>query len=292
MRTEVSLGPPLVAGLGVTFFALLDAAMKVILQSYPLMQATTMRYGTGAAFATIIYLVYSAQVPSLAALGRNAVRALIVVGTALCFFVAIRRLPLAEAVALTFLSPLFMALLGRLILRETASRLVLCAALVGFCGVVIIALGQQRGDAGGLDLIGIVAALGNAILYAFSMILMRRQTAHDSIFTIVFLSNCIAFFVVAPTGIWTWQPVAATHWLLAAIVGLVGTCGHFCLAWAYARGQAAQLGVMEYSAFVWAIILGYYFFGETPSGWTLAGATLIIGSCLIATLNKAGGRKI
>jgi S-adenosylmethionine uptake transporter len=279
--------PVLMSGLGVAFLSLLDAAMKEITHSYPLMQAITIRYGMGTFFAGLIYFLFWRKLPSRDAVRRNALRAVFVVGTAVCFFTAINRLPLVEAVALTFLAPLLMAFLGRVILKETVSLNALVATLVGFCGVAVIARGDGMVGGEGTDLIGLMAALGCAFFYALSMVLMRQQSAHDSVFTIVFLANCMAFLIVLPVGLWNWQPVAPSHWMLGLLVGLFGTCGHFCLAWAYARGHAARLGVMEYTAFVWAMILGYYFFAEVPSVWTFSGAALIIAACLFATFGSS-----
>jgi drug/metabolite transporter (DMT)-like permease len=288
MRNETTLRPILIAGLGVTFLSFLDAAMKVISETYPLMQAVTMRYGAGAVFAVLIYVILGGGRPSLAAVRRNAARAIIVLGTAACFFTAIARLPLVEAITLTFLAPLLMALLGRVILKEPVAMRALIAILVGFTGVIVIARGQEAGQSHSFDLIGLLAALGCAFFYALSMVLMRQQTSQDSTLTIVLLSNCLAFLFVLPTSLWTWQPVPLTHWLITAAVGFFGTCGHLCLAWAYARSHAARLSVMEYVAFIWAMIFGYFIFAEIPTSWTLAGATLIMAACLFATFSQPG----
>jgi len=285
MRNETSLRPLLMSGLGVTFLAFLDASMKVISETYPLMQAVTMRYGSGALFAALIYFCFGGGRPSLAAVKRNALRALIVLATAACFFTAIARLPLVEAITLTFLAPLLMALLGRVILKEPVALKALVAILIGFAGVMVIARGQEVGQSHSFDIIGLLAALGCAFFYALSMVLMRQQTALDSTITIVFLSNGLALLFVLPIGLWDWRPVAPMHWLITAAVGLFGTCGHLCLAWAYARGHAGRLGIMEYTAFVWAMIFGYFIFAEIPTGWTLAGAALIMAACLFATFN-------
>ena len=287
MRNEASSIPVLMSGMGVGFLSLLDAAMKEITHSYPLMQAVTIRYGTGAFFAALVYALFARKMPSWEAIRRNGLRAVIVVGTALCFFTAIKRLPLVEAVALTFLAPILMVILARVILKESVSAAALAATLLGFCGVAVIARGDVMAGGAGIDVIGLLAALGCAFFYALSMVLMRQQSAHDSVFTIVFLSNCMAFLIVLPGGVWNWQPVSPAHWMLALLVGLAGTCGHFCLAWAYARGHAGRLGVMEYTAFVWAMLLGYYFFAEVPSAWTFAGAGLIVTACLYATFGSA-----
>lgn len=286
MKNEASFRPVLMSGLGVTFLCFLDATMKVISSTYPLMQTLTMRYGAGAFFAVLIYLAFGSGWPSLAAVRRNGLRAVIVLATAACFFTAISRLPLVEAITLTFLAPLLMALLGRLILKEPVAMQALIGILVGFVGVVVIARGQEVNQAHNFDLVGLLAALGCAFLYALSMVLMRQQSTQDSMLTIVVLSNCLAFLFILPAGLWHWQPVTLEHWMMTAAVGLFGTLGHLCLAWAYARGHAARLGIMEYTAFIWAMIFGYYIFAEVPTNWTLAGAVLIMAACLFATFSK------
>ncbi|MFT4128683.1 DMT family transporter [Labrys sp. (in: a-proteobacteria)] len=290
MRNEASLRPILMSGLGVTFLAFLDTGMKVISTTYPLMQAITMRYGAGAVIALAIYLLFAKGWPSPAAFRRNGLRAVVVLATAACFFTAISRLPLVEAITLTFLAPLLMALLGRIILKEPIAVRALVAILVGFAGVLVIARGQEASQAHAFDVIGLLAALGCAFFYALSMVLMRQQSSQDSTLTIVMLSNCFAFLFVLPAGLWQWQPVTLEHWAITATVGLFGTFGHLCLAWAYARGHAARLGIMEYTAFVWAMIFGYYLFAEVPTNWTLAGATLIMAACLFATFSAPRAR--
>lgn len=280
----------MMAGLGVTFFAFLDATTKVFAAGYPLLEIVGLRYGAGAIFAALIYLVYGDGIPSLAAIRRNLPRSAIVLCTACCFFTAIVRLPLVEAITLTFLAPLLMALLGRLILKEPVGLRALIGIFVGLAGVIVIARGQAVGAAAAtgrsFDLIGLLAALGCAFSYALGMVLMRQQTARDSLPTIVLLTNTGTFLLAMPIGLWQWQPILPSHWLLILMSGFFGTCAHLCMAWAYARAPAGRLGILEYSAFIWAILFGFYIFGEIPSTWTLAGAALIMLACIYASLGR------
>ncbi|MDQ0392628.1 DMT family transporter [Labrys monachus] len=287
MKTEASFHPVLMAGLGVTFFSFLDAVMKVITAAYPLTQAVALRYGSGTLFAVLAYLLFGDGWPKPAALRRNFLRAVIALCTAACFFTAIARLPLVEAITLTFLSPLLMALLGRLILKEPVAPRALVGILVGFAGVVVIVHGGETGAGRDFDLLGIAAALGCALFYALSMVLMRQQSAQDSIMTIVLLSNGFAFLLVMPASAWQWQPVSLSHWLMIGMAGIFGTAGNLCMAWAYARAPAGRLGIMEYSAFIWAMFFGYCIFAEIPTAWTLAGAALILAACIAATFGRA-----
>jgi S-adenosylmethionine uptake transporter len=80
-----------------------------------------------------------------------------------------------------------------------------------------------------------------------------------------------------PDGQWHWIGVAA----------VLSTAGTLLFAWAYARGEASYLAVTEYSAFLWASALGWIVFSEKVTGFTIAGAALIVGGCLIASRRRA-----
>jgi S-adenosylmethionine uptake transporter len=286
MRTEASIRPVLVAGLGVALLSVMDAVMKVVSAAYPISEVVGLRYLAGAIFASLAFAVLRGEWPSRDAVRRNLVRAVIVLCTATCFFTAIARLPLVEAITLTFLAPLLMAVLGFFILREPVSPRTLIGIGLGLVGVAVIAHGQQVDETKHFDLIGLAAALGCAFFYALSMVLMRQQSAKDSTITIVALSNVFALVLITPLMLWTWQPPTTPHLLVFTAAGLLGTLGHLCMAWAYSRAHAGRLGLLEYTAFVWAMIFGYFVFTEIPTTWTLGGATLIMVACLFALLRR------
>jgi S-adenosylmethionine uptake transporter len=84
-------------------------------------------------------------------------------------------------------------------------------------------------------------------------------------------------------GLPAWPGV---HWGWIAIACTMSTSGTLLFAWAYARGEASYLAVTEYSAFLWAAALGWLVFREGVSGYTLAGAGLIVGGCVVAAKRK------
>jgi S-adenosylmethionine uptake transporter len=77
------------------------------------------------------------------------------------------------------------------------------------------------------------------------------------------------------------------QWPWVIVAALLSTSGTLLYGWAYARGEASYLAVTEYSAFLWASALGWLVFHEGVSIYTLAGALLIVGGCLIAVRRKA-----
>ena len=78
--------------------------------------------------------------------------------------------------------------------------------------------------------------------------------------------------------------ITLTHYL--AVAAILSTSGTLLFAWAYARGPASYLAVTEYSGFLWASVLGWLIFRERVSFYTLAGAVLIVGGCLVAARGK------
>jgi drug/metabolite transporter (DMT)-like permease len=287
MTTEETFRPVLAAGMGVFVLSLMDAVMKFVSAAYPIGQVVGLRYGSGALFAILAFAAMRAPAPGFDAVIRNLKRAVIVLCTATCFFTAIARLPLAQAIALTFLAPLLMALLGRLILKEPVAPRALIGIVIGLIGVAVIAEVEPQGKTGNaLDPLGLAAALACAFFYALSMVLMRQQSAKDSTITIVTLSNLFALLLAVPVMAWQWQPVRPAHAAIFALAGFLGTCGHLCLAWAYARAHAGRLGVLEYTAFLWASLLGFVFFSEIPTFGTIAGAGLIMVACAFAALSR------
>jgi S-adenosylmethionine uptake transporter len=276
----------MMAALGVAILSCMDATMKEVSAAYPIGQVVGLRYASGAFFALLAFLLLGGARPTFDAVKRNLVRAVVMLLTAVTFFTAIARLPLAVAIALTFMAPLLMALLGRLILKEPIAPRALGAIAVGFLGVVVIARGQQVSQAESFDPLGISAALACAFFYALSLVLMRKQSAKDSALTIVTLSNILALILMAPVVAVQWQPPTMGHLGAFALAGFLGTCGHLCMAWAYSRAHAGKLGIMEYTAFLWGALLGYAFFAEVPTVWTFGGAAMIILACLLTAFTR------
>lgn len=276
--------PFLTTGLGVALLCGLDAIVKGLAEAYGVGETVTLRYLAGGFWSVVVWFAWGAPRPTRASLKANAFRAGVVILTALTFFYALSRLPLAETITLSFTSPIFMALLGRAILGEHVPRSVTLGIALGFAGVLVIfAARAAPGSDGAAALDGVMAALASAFFYALSMVLLRKQTAHDPIVTIIMLQNVIAFGFAIPIGAATWTMVPAVRDLaLALLAGALGTLGHLAMAWGYARAEAARLGALEYTAFLWASLLGWAVFDETPGGWVFAGGALIVAGAALA----------
>ncbi|MCS0494854.1 DMT family transporter [Ancylobacter sp. MQZ15Z-1] len=282
-----SVAPALMAVAGIGLLSIMDGLVKYAAASHDVTQVAALRYLVGAVVAFAVFRASRTAWPDMATLRPHAWRSVIVATTALAFFYALAALPLAVALALSFTSPIFIALFAAVVLGERPGRSIFVALGLGFVGVLVVLSDQLgRGGAGG-NLFGVVAALIAAVTYAMAMVTLKTRAARDPLPTIVLLQNVFAGLLLAPAGLIHWTRPAGPELILFAAIGLLGTAGHLCMAWAYGRADASRLGVLEYTAFVWAAGIGLAVFGEVPAPSTLLGAALIVGGALIASRGPA-----
>ena len=115
------------------------------------------------------------------------------------------------------------------------------------------------------------------------MVLLRARAAKDPVVTIVALQNGVPAAILAIPAWWVWVPPTGRDAALFLAIGTLGVGGHLLLARAFSKAEAARLAPLEYTALVWAVLLGFTVFGEVPTATTLAGAALIVGGALVAS---------
>lgn len=242
----------------------------------------------GIAIAGALYLPGREGWPNRWTMNIHIARGVLSTFMGLLFFWGIGRVPLAQAIALAFIAPLIALYLASLILHETIGGRTIGASLIAFAGVVIIIVGQARADLGREALIGSLAILVSAVLYALNIILMRRQALVAKPLEIAFFQSVIVTVTLAlalplfgtslpPSPQWPWLLLAST----LAVVSML------LLSWAYARAEASYLAATEYTAFLWAALLGWLLFSEPLSPYTLIGAALIVAGCILAARKPA-----
>ncbi|WP_349371625.1 DMT family transporter [Salinarimonas sp.] len=272
------------AVLGIGFLSAMDAAVKLATVSLPVTQVTFLRFAFGLIAVAAAIAWTRPRVPTAQALRINFVRALLVVATGLAFFTALSRLPLAEATALTFLAPGFMALFGALFLKERVSGRIVAALAIGFAGMLVIVFGQGGFSSGvTLDPLGVAAGLSAAVFYALAMVLVRARAHLDGVVVIVALQHLFPALVLAGPAAYVWEPLTGDLVWLFCLVGTLGVCGHLLLARAFRSAEAARIAPIDYTALVWAALLGLVLFGEIPGWATLAGAALIVAGAVVAS---------
>jgi S-adenosylmethionine uptake transporter len=276
-----------VATLGIATFAAMDAVMKGLALAIGAYNAVFWRMLIGLALSAILYFAQKRVRPTREAMRFHIIRGLVGSVMALTFFWGIARMPLAEAVALTFIAPLLSLYLAAVLLNEPVGKTAVFASLLGFAGVLIIVLFQGQGE-GTRDLWGAASILLSATLYAYNIILMRQQALVAKPLEIAFYQYVVVVAVLALAAPFLAVPPPAGEWpdlFGAAVLALVSI---MLLAWAYRRAEAHRLAPVEYTALIWAALFGFVIFNEEVGVSTLLGAALIVAGCLMATRTQPG----
>jgi S-adenosylmethionine uptake transporter len=275
MRNDTGPIPILGAALGILFLSVMDGFIKSVAGTYPATVVVLMRFVFGGLVALAYYLAVGAPTIERATLRLALVRGVFVVVTAGMFFAALGMLPLVEVIALSFVAPIIIALFGRLFLGEAIGVGAVLGIVLGSAGVVVMLAEQFLGVRSG-NLTGVVLVLLSTVTYAASLIILRKQATRDPLPVLVLLQNWIPAFYILPLALWQWTPLATPDISAFVAIGVLGALGHVAMTWAFARATAARLGVVEYTALVWAALIGFVWFGEVPTLATLAGACLIV----------------
>lgn len=276
------------AALGaVAVLSIMDALMKHLVLVIGIVAVSIWRAAANLSLSALLYLPRRSRWPDRKALRVHVVRGIDVTIMAGLFFWGIGRVPLAQAIALTFIAPLLAMLLAALLLDERIGSRSIAGSIGAFAGVIVIVFGQARAHVASDVLLGIAAIIGSALCYAGNIVLMRRQALVAKPLEINFFQSVtvMALWLVAipAVGAPQWP---GDQWLWVIVASLFSTAGTLLFAWGYARGPASYLAVSEYSGFLWASLMGWLFFREPVSMYTLAGAILIVGGCLIAARGK------
>lgn len=279
--------PILVCLAGVFLLSVMDAAVKGLVLVIGAYNALLWRSAFASLAAGLAWAATARRCPDANALKLHALRGIVVSFVALFFFWGLGRLPLAEAIALSFIAPLVALFLAAALLGERIGRSVIAASIIGLVGVVVILLGKFSHAGYAPDaLLGATAVLVSAVLYAYNLVLTRRQALIAKPVEVVFSMNLMVLVVLGSASPWLGVWPAADPWAPILTVTALALVGHATMSWAYARTEAQYLIPTEYSAFIWAAILGWFLFDEALGWSTVLGAVLITLGCLLASRSK------
>src|SRR5690242_5916725 len=195
----------------------MDAAMKHLVIVIGIVTVSIWRAVVNFAISAVLYLPGRARWPDRRTLKIHVVRGVMVTGLAFLFFWGIGRVPLAQAIALTFIAPLAALLLSAIFLKEDVGSRSILGSFVAFGGLLVILFGQARMKVGPEVLLGTAAILGSAVCYAANLVLMRHQALSAKPLEINFfqsLTVMVLWIILLPiVGLpqwpaWQWQWVA------------------------------------------------------------------------------------
>lgn len=281
-----------IAATGIAIYSIMDAVMKGLSIESGAYSAVLWRSIAGAALAGSVFVARRRRWPGRGAIKLHVARGLFAGLSVLLFFWGLARVPMAKAVTLTFLAPLLAIFMAAVVLGERIRRAAILGAVVAAGGVLVVAAGEVQARSSTDSVLGAIAIVVASVLYAASLILLRRQAqAADPLEVTLFTSLVIGTVLLFGAPWWSGWPT----WPQTPAIGfaaVLGTISSMLMAWAYARAETQLLATIEYTAFVWAAVLGYLVFGERVTTFTVAGAALIVAGCVVAVRKVAPAPQI
>lgn len=265
----------------VGFFAFMDAVLKTLSATYPVLQIAALR-GLTALPLVLLYIAWRRAWGSLLKIRwpLHLLRGVLGIAMLALFTIGVRELPLSAAYTLFFISPLLITALSVPVLKERVPKAHWWAIAIGFVGV-LIALRPSGDDLqAGFVTVGGLATLGAALCYAVAAVTGRLATRTDSSESMVFW---MMVFMALGAGVlsWTeWVPIRRSDTLLLAALAITGFCGQLAITEAFRHGQASAVAPFEYSALAWGLGLDWLIWHSLPSAHTWVGAAIIVSSGL------------
>ena len=294
-RRRVAVGIASVLGAGF-LFSLNDVSIKFLSGGYALHQVILFRSLIGMAVLLAVIMPRHGGLGAIRTrrLGMHLVRGLCVVFANMTFFLGLAAMPIADAVAIAFVSPLLITVMSAVFLRETVGTRRWVAVVLGLVGVVIMM--RPGGDA---FQVAALLPLASAAGYASLQILTRKMGGTESAATMTFYIQATFIAVSALMGLtvgdgryagsgdasldfllraWIWPH--GWDWAILVLLGVSSAFGGYLISQAYRLCEAALIAPFEYVAMPLAIVWGVTVFGTWPDRVAWAGIALIVGAGL------------
>ncbi|WP_300516350.1 DMT family transporter [Aliiroseovarius sp.] len=288
------------------FFSINDTVIKFLSGDYALHQVVLIRSALALCLTCLVLIPLSGGFGQLRTRrpGVHALRGFLVVMANMLFFMGLAALPIAEATAIFFISPLIITGFSVIFLGETVGPRRWAAVLLGLIGVLVII--RPGGDS---FQPAALLPLGSAFGYAGLHMLTRKLGSTDSPVSMAFYIQVIFILVSGTFGLTlgnggysngssaslefltrAWGSLDPGDTVYFVILGLASGLGGWMISRAYALCEAGLAAPFEYTAMVLAVAFGWVVFGEWPDNWTWAGIGLILGSGLFVALRETRTR--
>lgn len=256
-------------------FSIQDAGIKWLTVEVAVLQIIFLRSLFGMAFLSVSTLVTGERISRrVKRPGLLLTRTVINILSWIFFFIGLKYLPLATAVALFFSFPLFLAITSVPILGEKVGLRRSLGIIVGFIGVILI-----TNPTSGIEwpmLMMLAAAFGWALVANITRILGETENTSTMLFYTLFGFT----IALAAPQFWIWQPIDLQTLGIIAVVTFFGVIAQFCLTKAYSIAPPSLIAPFEYTALIWSATLGFLIWGDVPDIYAMIGAMLIVGSGL------------
>lgn len=258
-------------------FALLDTTAKWLSGRMDTIQVIWARFAVH--FLLSFLFVNPWTVPGLVRTRRPWLqigRSALLLGSTAFNFIALRFLQLDQTASIMFTTPFLVAAFAGPLLGEWLDWRRWTAIIIGFSGVLLV----TRPGAGGIHPAAVFSLLA-AVCFALYSITTRMLASHDAAETTSFYSSIVGLLGASIPVAWFWTSPSELSTIVGMVaIGAFGWIGHWLLIVAHRHAPAPVLAPFTYSQIVWMSLTGFIVFGHRPSGWTLAGAAVVIVSGL------------
>ncbi|HMO45356.1 MAG TPA: DMT family transporter [Rubrivivax sp.] len=267
-------------------FAVLNALMRALAMQLDPFQAQFLRYLFG--LAVLLPLVWRAGLAAYRPrhIGGQFLRGAFHTVGLMLWFAALPKIPLADMTAIGFTAPIFIMIGAYLFFKEPMRWERWLAAGIGFAGVLIVVGPKLAGSGGFYNLV----MLASAPMFAASFLLTKGLTRYESTGVIVVWQALTVTLFSLPLALLNWQPLSWLQWAGFALCGVLGSAGHYCLTRSFHVADISATQSVKFLDLVWATLIGWMVFADTPSSSTLIGGTVICAATLWIAARESRGQ--
>ncbi|MEP5730890.1 MAG: DMT family transporter [Sulfitobacter sp.] len=263
-------------GLGFLLFSVADTQAKLLTEFFHPVQIVWMRQFGLLAGVVVAFAILGPSIFATRHLALQFGRGLLAVTSAVCFIFAVKFVPLADAVAISFVAPFLVTAMGALFLGETVGPRRWAAVLVGFCGALIVI----RPGMGVMHPAGFLVIVA-ATAFAARQVLSRHLAKDDRTVTTVAYTALVSTVVLTlPLPLFWKTPEVGLQWALLFGMAVFAALGELLIIKSLEIAHASVLAPVHYSLLIWGTFWGWLVFDQLPDIWTWVGAGVIVATGL------------
>lgn len=199
-------------------------------------------------------------------------------GALLLYFHTLQSMPLASAVTIQYLHPIFTVILAGIFLKESPSKVQWAFFATSFFGVLLV-----RGFDARLDIIDVGIGIASALCSATAYNLIRALRNEDHPLVVVFYLPFVSLILTAPMSVANWVMPQGVQWVTLAVIGIFTQVAQYFMTLAYQADRAANISNLNYLGIVYAGLIGWFFYQESIEPLALIGMFVIVGSAIASS---------
>lgn len=268
---------------GVVLLCCMDAVVRGLGAELTTFQIVFVRMFGAALWLSVWIAATRGEWPKAARIPRHLLRGAMLMVTATLFFYAASHLPLAVATALAMTAPVYVTVMAAILFREAISAMGIVALGVGLVGSAVIIFGGTTVVLNGSsDILAWGAAISAPLAYAFTMVVMKHHSKDETAAAMTLGQSLAAAAMVLPLALGSLPTLTPTLTWQIPLVGFLGAAGFLFFINGLQRLPVSVFAVLDYTALIWASLLGFIFYSEVPGPQLWIGGALVILACVLS----------